>query len=222
MRRRHRRDDTEVALANFALTFAKALLVFCVILFIMVNPNQKKEDGIKPKIEYLITIDWPKDLNYDVDIWIKDPSGKILYYDDKEVDFLNLERDDLGKKNNTVDIDGSVVTVISNQELVSMRGFKPGEYVINAHLYSADQRATPAAVPPFKVTLRITKLNPSVVVVYEGQAEISSIRQEAHLVRFRLDSDGRSSGFTNELPTTIRPPLNEERGAPLIPPMGGQ
>lgn len=222
MRRRRHRDDTEVALANFALTFAKALLVFCVILFIMVNPNQKKEDGIKPKIEYMITLDWPKDLNYDVDIWIRDPSGKILYYDKKEVDFLNLERDDLGKKNNSVEIDGKVVTVVTNQELVSIRGFKPGEYIINAHLYSADQRSDPALVPPFAVKVRITRLNPVITVVYEGEVEMTSVRQEVHLVRFVLDSDGHSHGFTSELPISIRPPLARDDGIPSIPPMGVQ
>ena len=205
MRRgRRRHDDTEIALANFSLTFAKALLVFCVILFLMINPNQKKEDGVKPKIEYLITMSWPPELDYDVDVWIRDPDGNVLYYNNKEVGFLNLERDDLGKTNNTVMIQGIEVTVVNNEELVSIRGFNPGEYVINAHLYTANKISQPDPVTPFKVTLTIQKMNPMVTIVYQGYAVIDTVRQEVHLVRFTMGSDGNMKSLTNELPTSIR------------------
>ncbi len=87
MRHRLRRphDDTEAALANFALTFAKALLVTCVVLFLLISPETKREDGIKPKMEFMIAIEWPGELDYDVDIWIKDPDGKKLYYERREL-----------------------------------------------------------------------------------------------------------------------------------------
>lgn len=225
MRRRRHRDDTDVALANFALTFAKALLVFCVILFLMINPSQKKTDGVKPKIEYLITLSWPKDLDYDVDIWIMDPEGKIIYYDKKEVGFVNLERDDLGTKNNTVQIGQKMVTVVTNEELVSFRGFKPGEYVINAHLYSAEGDSAARPVPLFKIKLMIQKMNPSVETVYEGMAELSTVRQEVHLVRFNLSSEGVASEITNEMPVFVRqnvPSDSESRfgNNPVLPPEG--
>lgn len=222
MRRRHKHDDTEVALANFALTFAKALLVFCVILFVMINPAEKKTDGVKPKIEYLVTMSWPKELDYDVDIWIRDPDGNILYYDKKEVGFLNLERDDLGSKNNTVQLGDRTITVVINEELVSMRGFKPGEYVINAHLYSAGSSPNERPVPPFKVKLVIQKMNPSVTTVYQGMAEIDAVRQEVHLMRFNLSSDGTASAFSNDMPTMLReqvPSDSEGRfGGTTVPP----
>lgn len=225
-RRRKRHDDTEIALANFALTFAKALLVFCVILFVMINPSKKDSDGVKPKIEYLITLNWPKELDYDVDIWIKDPDGNIIYYDKKEVGFLNLERDDLGSKNNSAQIDGKIVTVVTNEELVSIRGFKPGEYVINAHLYSAESNAEPRPVPPFKITIVIQRMNPVVSTSYEGSAELSSVRQEVHLVRFRLSGEGNASGFSNDLPVMLREKIPDEGserfgGVPAIPPING-
>lgn len=225
MRRRKRHDDTEVALANFALTFAKALLVFCVILFVMINPSQKTTEGVKPKIEYLITMSWPKELDYDVDIWIRDPEGKIIYYDKKEVGFVNLERDDLGTKNNTIQVGQKIVTVVNNEELVSFRGFKPGEYVINAHLYSAESDSAVRPVPPFKVKLTIQKMNPNVETVYEGNAELSEVRQEVHLVRFNLSSEGMASEITNEMPTFVRqnvPSDSESRfgNNPILPPEG--
>lgn len=222
MRRRRKHDDTEVALANFALTFAKALLVFCVILFLLINPKQREEDGVKPKIEYLITIEWPKNVDYDVDVWIRDPEEKVLYYDKKEVDFLNLERDDLGSKNDSVSLNGGVIKVENNQELVSIRGFKPGEYVINAHLYSADRSSNARPVYPITVTITIQKMNPNVTTVYRGTAELSTVRQEVHIVRFNLDSDGRSSGFSNDMPVLLREGVSDDGGgrfdSPTLPP----
>lgn len=209
MRKRKKHDDVDIALANFSLTFAKALLVFCVILFLMINPSQKTQDGIKPKMEYLITLSWPKELDYDVDIWIKDPDGKILYYENKEVGLLNLERDDLGTRNNSITVQGKEVVVVSNEELVSIRGFKPGEYIINAHLYSGNKVSNPVPVEPFNVTVTIQKMNPNVIVVYQGTATIQMVRQEVHLVRFNLTSDGFAKNFTNELPVNLREKINE-------------
>jgi hypothetical protein len=218
--RRRKHDDTEIALANFSLTFAKALLVFCVILFLMINPNQKKEDGIKPKIEYMITMSWPTDLDYDVDIWIKDPDGKVLYYENKEVGFMTLERDDLGKTNNTVMVQGQEISILNNEELVSVRGFNPGEYVINAHLYSALRITTPQVIKPFNVTITIQKMNPTVTIVYQGVAVIDTVRQEVHIVRFTMESDGTMKGFTSDLPVNLRETTTGDSGGILHPGVG--
>jgi hypothetical protein len=222
MRRRFRRhDDTETALANFALTFAKALLVFSVMLFLMINPQQQKTDGVRPKLEYLMTMDWPVDLDYDVDVWVRDPNGNILYYSNKEVGFLVLERDDLGKKNNTVMVNGQPVTIQNNEELVGIRGFNPGGYVVNAHLYSiAGVTNANTPVPPFKVHLKIQKINPIVKTMWEGDATISFVKQEVHLVRFTMLGDGRLVEITNEMPVMLREQIAEEsqRGAGMYPP----
>lgn len=223
MRRQRKHDDTEIALANFALTFAKALLVFCVILFVMINPSKQETDGVKPKIEYLITMSWPKDLDYDVDIWIRDPDGNVIYYDKKEVGFLNLERDDLGSKNNSIQVGQTTLTIMNNEELVSIRGFKPGEYVINAHLYSAESNSTPRPVLPFRINVVIQRMNPMVSTSYEGSAEMSGVRQEVHLVRFNLSSDGNAAGFINDLPIFLRQKINDGEGrfgSPTLPPGG--
>lgn len=206
MRRRRKHDDTESALANFALTFAKAMMVFCVVLFVMISPDQKKEDGIKPKIEYMLAMSWPGDLDYDVDIWIKDPEGNILYYGNREVGFLNLERDDLGSRNNTITVEGKRVTVMNNEEIVAIRGFMPGEYIVNVHLYTARNSAKyEAPVDPFPVSLRIERLNPTVKRVGSFSTILSHVGQEAHLLRFTLKSDGSMVNINNELPTLVRP-----------------
>jgi hypothetical protein len=218
--RRRKVDDTADAITNFALTFAKAVLVTCFALFLMISPEQKKDDGVKPKMEFMITMEWATELNYDVDIWMRDPDGKMLYYSNKEVGFLNLERDDLGWKNNTVVVDGKKVVVPNNQEIVAIRGIRPGEYVVNAHLYAV--RSGQASgngnrdssggdtgyhpVPPFDVKLRIDKLNPRVKKVFEGSSTISNNREEVHLIRFTVTPEGEVVNLTKELPVKLREP----------------
>jgi len=116
-----------------------------------------------------------------------------------------------------------ILQVVTNEELVSIRGFKPGEYVINAHLYSADNNPAERPVPVFKVSLLIQKMNPNVSTVYEGMAEIGAVRQEVHIVRFTLGSDGTASGFSNDMPTFLRQqvPSDDEGGRYVAPPING-
>jgi len=203
MRRSH--SNSKTVLANFALTFAKAMLVVALMLFLMISPPTKQDDGVKPKIEYLISMDWPGNLDYDVDIWMRDPNGNLLSYGKKEVGFLTLERDDMGSSNNTIEINGQLVTKLTNEELVSIRGFLPGEYIVNVHLYSAKNNMTYGApVEPFPVTIKIQKMNPTVTIVYQGTVTLKFIRQEVHAVRFTLSSDGSISNINNDLPIMIR------------------
>lgn len=202
--RRRLHDDTEAALANFALTFAKALLVLCFVIFVMISPDTKKDDGIKPKMEYMIIMDWPGDLDYDVDIWIRDPEGRIVFYGNREAGFLNLERDDLGKWNDTVIVDGQPTVVSVNQEIVAVRGIQPGEYVINVHLFRANRVSYEGDVPPFKVDIRIEKLNPTVRTVYRGSVTLRRIRDEVHVTRFTMTPSGEVLNTFSDLPIYLR------------------
>lgn len=208
-RRRHRHhDDTAEALANFSLTFAKALLVFCVILFLMISPETKKSDGIKPKMEYLISVEWPGEIDYDVDIWMKDPDGHVLYYGNKEVGFMNLERDDLGAINNQFEIDGKTVKAPYHEELVAIRGFRAGEYILNVHLYRAGKIETNGnrgtGVQPVEVKVKIEKLNPTISTKYVGSVILDKVGQEEHVVRFEMAEDGELRNVSKELPVMIR------------------
>ena len=210
MRRRHSRhqgshDDTEAALANFALTFAKALLVFCVVMFLMISPESKKSDGIKPKMEYMISIEWPGDKNYDVDTWVQNPDGKTLMFNNREVNFMTLERDNLGYNSNTVEVNGQTVRLPINEELVAVRGIFPGEYVLNLHLFKANGVRGGGQIPvePIEVKVRIEKLNPSVKLVFRGSVVLSRIDQEEHVVRFTLTPEGDMTNITTELPISL-------------------
>ncbi len=204
-RHRNSHDDTEAALANFALTFAKALLVFCVVMFLMISPESKKSDGIKPKMEYMISVEWPGDKNYDVDTWVQNPDGRTLMFSNKEVNFMTLERDNLGYNSNTVEVNGQIVRLPINEELVAVRGILPGEYVLNLHLFKANGVRGGGQIPvePIEVKVRIEKLNPSVKLVFRGSVILSHIDQEAHVLRFTLTPEVDMTNITTELPVSL-------------------
>src|SRR5882762_5314653 len=172
-------DDTSDALANFALTFAKAMLVLSVILVVLINPSKKEEDGIKPKIEYMVQINWP-DGDDDVDLWMRTPDNKIVYYGNKEANFLTLERDSMGTKNNTIIVDGKTIVNTHNEEFVSVRGIEPGEYVITIHLYRSHEtsewhKELEIQIP---VEIKIIKFNPKVTEVFKTIMIIHQVSEE--------------------------------------------
>ncbi len=53
---------------------------------------------------------------------------------------MHLDRDDLGERNDAIEVAGRRVLNPLNQEIVSIRGILPGEYVVNLHLYRGDRR----------------------------------------------------------------------------------
>lgn len=195
-------DGTEIAITNFALTFAKALLVFCVVMFMLINPQQGK-DGTKPKAEYLLTIDWTGAGKYDVDTWLQLPDGSEVNFHNKEAGIAFLERDDLG---NTCDLTTTAGKAINAcEEIVVLRGVVPGEYVLALHLFSAGgSTANGVETTPIKVQMKIERLNPTVIIVWQGTVTLTHIRQEKGVVRFSVMEAGEVSDFnTDELPTLV-------------------
>lgn len=208
MRRyRNRHDGTEVALANFALTFAKALLVFCVVLFLMINPHNGI-DGTKPNAEYLITVDWSVAGRYDVDTWIRLPDGSIVYYNNKESAVVFLERDDLGQDCNLNTNAGKPVNMC--EEITVIRGIATGEYELALHLYSVNGDEKPTSCPPVTVHVKIEKLNPTITILWQTTVVLDSVRGEKPLVRFTVNSDASVSDFSNvELPSLVYDKLRQ-------------
>src|SRR5882672_6682413 len=194
-------DGVEIALANFSLTFAKALLVFCVVLFVIIAP-QPGQEGTKPKAEFLITIDWSGEGKYDVDTWMKLPNGSRINYHNKESGIVFLERDDLG--NACDQTTQAAHSVNACEEVTVIRGIAPGEYVLALHLYSAQGTATDRPTPPIIVQVKIEKLNPTVLTVWQSRVVLDRVRQEKGVTRFSIEPDGGIDEFnTDELPRLV-------------------
>ena len=178
-RRTDELDPFSDLLFNTLLAF---VLLFAVALLAM---NPKAKTGvIDAKAEFIITVTWP-DLNpNDVDTWVQDPGGNLVWFRAREAGMMHLDRDDRGLSNDTIVINGQKVVNPLNQEVVTIRGFAPGEYTVNVHYYDTRNGE------PVDVNVSVVKVNPRAEVVYYGTVTVARKGDEATAARFTVDRDG--------------------------------
>lgn len=173
-------------LFNTLLGFS--LLFFISILFM--NPIAKL-GNINYKAEYIITITWPDNQPDDIDIWVSDPNQNLLSYRDSDVGWLQLDRDDQGDVNDTIEINGVKKVYPINQEVVTIRGIVSGEYIVNLQYYKS------LTQKPVTATVKIEKVNPSLKVVYIDKVTLEKEDDELTVLRFELDAKGEINAINH-------------------------
>jgi hypothetical protein len=158
----------------------KAITFMFFISFAMINPPAD-EGKVDPKAEMMITVTWPDDNPDDVDTYVEDPAGNIVWYNQREGGLMNLERDDRGMFKDVMLLNGKEISNPLNQESVAFRGLQDGEYVVNVVHYIANGTA------PLPVTVKVEKLNPTVKVVFYQTLDLKGTGDEQTAVRFTLD-----------------------------------
>ena len=171
--------------------------VFCFIVALLaMNPKALKAGDIPAKAEFIITLSWPDYNPNDIDAWVQGPSGDLVWFRSREAALMHLDRDDRGMANDTIEVNGKKVVNPLNQEVVTIRGIAPGEYIVNANYYeSLDQR-------PVEVSLSVVKVNPRAEVVFYGQQTLGRKGDEVTMVRFTVLPDGSVTGI-NTLPKRL-------------------
>ena len=205
MRQRRNAREPEVdpfydMLFNMLIAF-----VFCFIVALLaMNPTKSKAGDVPAKAEYIITLSWPDFDPNDIDTWVRNPAGDVVWFRNREAGLMVLDRDDRGESNNSVVVNGKRIVTQFRQEVVTIRGVVPGEYVVNAHYYESKdvQASDPKAGQPVDVTLSVVKVNPRAEVVFNGQHRLVKRGDEATLVRFSVRADG-SVGGINTLPARL-------------------
>lgn len=169
-----------------------ALLGFTLLFMIAItaiNPPAKKQGDIPAKAEMIVTTTWADSLKDDVDTWIEAPDGEVVWYRNPDGGLMHLDRDDRGAENDTLLVDGKPIVNPLNQEVVTVRGVLPGEYIVNVQRY----RASDGNVLPVEVN--VVKVNPVLKVVYYGTVDLPSEGAERTVVRFTVGPDGSVSGI---------------------------
>ncbi len=180
-------------LFNALLSFT---FLFLVSFMLISAPDQEKK--IDPKAEFLITASWPDNHPDDIDLYVEDPKGGVVWYFARETGVIHLDRDDRGMFKDTIVVDGQKIANPLNQETVTLRGLMAGEYIVNVHQYLATAPGTP--VP---VSVTVEKLNPIVSLVFYETVEVTR-REELTVVRFTLDDEGNVTKTSNEYKRLIR------------------
>ncbi|MCZ6853816.1 MAG: hypothetical protein O7G86_07840 [Gammaproteobacteria bacterium] len=191
----YRQSDSQDAftdlLFNALLGFA---FMFVAAFSLMGDPT--KSGNVESKAEILITVRWADRHPDDVDTLVEGPQGNLVWYHNRDTGLMHLDRDDRGLFQDRVMLDGVEVSNPINQETVTLRALKPGEYVVNVLHYQSNYKK------PLPVSVKVEKLNPTVTLVYYGTRELTGVGDEQTAVRFTIGADGEVTG-TNELKKSL-------------------
>lgn len=167
-------------LFNLLLCFASMFI----ISFLMIQPIVKKAE-VHTQAEFIITVTWPLDNPDDVDTWLEDPLGNLVWFSNKEAGLAHLDRDDLGHSNDIIYLsDGSVIKYPYNQEILTIRGFIGGEWTLNIHMYAKRDQ------PPTMVHVTMDKLNPNLKPILIKDIPLETRGDEVTVARFEMSSNG--------------------------------
>jgi hypothetical protein len=168
----------------------QALTFFFILSVIFMNPVSKK-GIIDPKAEYIITVQWPDNNPNDIDTWVEEPDGNMVWFQNKEAGLIHLDRDDRGNVNDVLNINGQTIQNPLNQEVVTIRGTVVGEYVINIFYYGSEDNK------PVPVNVRVDKVNPQLEVIYYSSLNMEKVGDEKTAVRFTIGADGSVQNINN-------------------------
>ena len=184
---RESQDAFPDLLFNALLGFA---FMFVVAFSLISDPTDTGK--VDRKAEILITVRWQDRHPDDVDTQVEDPQGNMVWYHIRDTGLMHLARDDRGLFQDRVILDGVEVSNPLNQETVTVRAMKAGEYVVNVLHYQANYSE------PLPVTVKVEKLNPVVKLIHYEKLELNGIGDEQTAVRFTVDGSGEVIG-TNKL-----------------------
>ena len=194
--------------------------ILIIVAFLLIKPEQKKED-FERRAEFVVVMEWNHDQPDDIDLYVQDPTQAKVHFRLPIVNFMYLDKDDLGFANDVVKYkDGTTKKVNINREVVTIRGIIAGEYVINAHYYSSrewtrlGQLTTNTDIPsrkvdkkndPLTVKIELHKVDPY-KIMWVGEKKFFKKGQEETFVRFSIDKDGNQIGdFSYEEKTFVTP-----------------
>lgn len=158
------------------------------------------EQSVKQHAIYQLVLTWPGDSPNDIDLWSKDPQGRIVGFNRREGgegSLFSLDHDDLGSRNDMRE-DGNVIK--ENKEVINIRGTLQGEYVANAHYYAMSY-GTDDLVVPVDVTVTLVKVKPFSEIVSKV-IQFQSEGEEHTFFRWSFDDKGNVEDI-NYLQTNV-------------------
>ena len=164
------RDVILLALSGF-------VAVVLILLPHLHPPVQAKE--APPPGNVVIEINWPSEIDADVDLWIEAPGDRPVGYSNTGGRVFNLLRDDLGQFRDLTDV---------NYEVAYSRGIVEGEYTINLHLYRNKSGVVPVPVTMVASVKRTDGAN--LKRLTSAKVTLGYTGEEITVVRFALNKAG--------------------------------
>lgn len=188
--------NSTTALVDMTTNMLLLFVGLFTLSYIMMNSKVEESKKIDVKAEFIITISWPNENSDDIDTYIEDPLGNLVFFRSREKGLMHLDRDDLGSKNDTIkDAVGNTISFPENREVVTIRGIVPGEYVVNAHMYRK------AKIEPTLVTAKLEKINPYGLGAMK-EKNLNETGDEITFFRFNVDRQGNITDI-NDIDKTL-------------------
>jgi len=192
----HLNEGEDTATLDLFSTVALLFLVLLAVVIHSLRPDNTSKANIKSSAEFVITSEWSPDDISDVDLYVKDPLGNICFFRKRDMPLMNLDRDDVGHMSDIIVLPGGqVIAVKENKEIISIRNFIPGEYIVNVHQWADRNMAEPT-----KVKVQVQKVNPVVTTVYQSEVVLATQGQEATVCRFTIDDKGKVTEVITDMP----------------------
>ena len=193
--RQIRRFHNNLAFVDFLFILLLAFISMLILALLLINPVTKQSE-VERKAEYIIVLEWDKESHDDVDLWVRNPLGKHVSFKNKVEGLMHLDKDDLGTLNYRLVLpDGTVQVILLNREVVTLRGWHAGEYVINLHMFN---KKSPG---PTNITVQMIKINPY-KILFEEKIVLLTRGEEATIRRITMDKLGNIID-TNKDPASI-------------------
>lgn len=168
------------------LAFAALDFLVCVTLWMLMQlaPPPTPHSTIRTFGTYAVVLTWPKKCNADLDLYVREPNGAVVYYNRVNGTIAHLEHDDIPANSGYRGQD--------NFERVVLRGFSPGEYVVNVHVYSLYDCTgrIPSMVELWRLAGRDEETTKRLVVLHRNGEEHTAFR-------FSLRRDGETFGINH-------------------------
>lgn len=151
-----------------------------VISFLLISPKAE-QPGVVLKAEYIVTLTWDDESHDDIDLWMEDPAGNVVFFKSQEKGLMHLDRDDVGHRKDFVALpDGELIELECNQEVLTIRRAIPGEWTLNIHMFA--KRDT----TPTRAIVKMEKIDPRVQTIFRKEFTMSEEWQEITVARFRI------------------------------------
>ena len=207
--RQIRRFHNNLAFIDFLFILLLAFISMLILALLLINPVTKQSE-VERKAEYIIVLEWDKESHDDVDLWVRNPLKKHVSFKNKVEGLMHLDKDDLGTLNDTLHLpDGTTQVIFLNREVVSLRGWHEGEYIINLHMFN---KKTPV---PTNITVQMIKINPY-KILFEENVVMHSRGEEVTVRRITLDKFGNIID-TNKDPVSVIDESKDYRDSRIDP-----
>lgn len=185
---------------DYLSAFMSIMSALFILTIAEVNPS-KNDANAERNAQFVVSAEWALNIDCDIDLWVKDPTGAVVMYQQKVSGLAHLEFDDRGTVNSKTKLqDGTVVTAPDHKEFWTMRGIVPGTYYTSVHLFTCrDATGTSlqhgVAVKEVRAKLTIQKLNPNFSIIDSREVVMNKIWEEGLGAMFDVGGDGTISNI---------------------------